>query len=432
VVGFVVALAILVALMWRWHRSYVEHEVRIQQMHVRVHVNGIRGKSTVTRLVAGILREAGYQTLAKTTGSAAMVIHADGNESPIQRGGAATIIEQIDIVREYVAPDTDALVIECMAVNPVYQKVTQDQIVKGNITIITNVREDHQDVMGETLAEITESLSNTIPYGGTLITAEEREPLREQLARNTQARGSRFIYADPGWVTDEDLKGFDYLTFKENLAVGLAVADALNIPREVAMRGMRRALPDVGVVFVQRVSIEGKEIVWAPLFAVNDRESTIIGLDALRPYYREDAVKIGILNNRYDRAVRAEKFAEIAAVDLQMDYYITFGAYEDQVTQRMVEFGYPRERIFNLGFGKNPTLQEILDQILNLIEGEQGLLVGMVNIHTPQAELLMEFFHHQEEDSQASELVADLDHVPETVQRRRYLISHLLKQRIVE
>ncbi|MFN2245202.1 MAG: poly-gamma-glutamate synthase PgsB [Anaerolineae bacterium] len=431
-VGFVLALAVLVALMWRWHRIYVDHEARIQQMHVRIHVNGIRGKSTVTRLVAGILREAGYQTLAKTTGSAAMVIHEDGNESPIQRGGAPTIMEQIDIVRQYATPDTNALVIECMAVNPVYQRVTQDQIVKGNITIITNVREDHQDVMGETLAEITDSLSNTIPHGGTLITAEEREPLRQQLARNTEARGSTFIYADPAWVSDDDLKGFDYLTFKENLAVGLAVAHVLNIPREVAIRGMRKALPDIGVVFVQKVSMEGKEIVWAPLFAVNDRESTIIGLDALRPYYQEDAVRIGILNNRYDRAVRAEKFAEIAALDLKLDYYATFGAYEEQVTERMVGFGYPRERILNLGFSKNPTLEEILDQVLDLIEGEQGLLVGLVNIHTPQAELLMDFFHHQEEVCEASELVADLGHVPETVQRRRYMISHLLKQRTSE
>jgi hypothetical protein len=113
-----------------------------------------------------------------------------------------------------------------------------------------------------------------------------------------------------------------------------------------------------------------------------------------------------------------------------MDYYITFGAYEDQVTARMTELGFPRERIFNMGFGTNPSLQEILDQILSLVEGEQGLLIGMVNIHTPQAELLMEFFHHQrEEKAQSGVLVADLDHVPETVRRRRYLISHLLRQR---
>lgn len=429
-VGFAIALMLLVALMWRWHRTYREHEARIQQMRVRVHVNGIRGKSTVTRLVAGVLREGGYQTLAKTTGSAAEVIHADGNESPILRSGAATIVEQIDIIRQYVTPETEALVIECMAVSPVYQRVTQEQIVKGTITVITNVREDHQDVMGETLPEIADSLSNTIPYEGTLITAEEREYLRDRLARNTDARGSRFVYADPQWVTDADLKGFDYLMFRENLAIGLAVADELQIPREVAVRGMRKALPDVGAVFVQRVQIEGKEIVWAPLFAVNDRESTLIGLEALRPYHRRDAVKIGILNNRYDRAVRAMKFAEIAAQDLDLDYYVTFGAYEDQVTDRMVELGYPRQRIINLGFHRNPTLEEILGQILTLVEGDQGLLIGMVNIHTPQAELVMEFFSHQQEVRiERSELVADLDHVPESVRRRRYLISHLLKQR---
>ena len=264
-VGFVLALALLIALMWRWHRTYLDHEARIQQMHVRIHVNGIRGKSTVTRLLAGILREAGYQTLAKTTGSAAMVIAQDGNESLIRRVGAPTVTEQIDIIRDYVAPETDALVIECMAVNPVYQKVAQDQIVKGNITIITNVREDHQDVMGETLPEIADSLSNTIPRGGTLITAEDRESLREQLARNTQARDSRFIYADPEWVTDDELKAFDYLMFKENLAIGLAMAETLNIPREVAMRGMQRALPDIGVVFVKRAWIRGQRDRLGPL-----------------------------------------------------------------------------------------------------------------------------------------------------------------------
>jgi hypothetical protein len=34
---------------------------------VRIHVNGIRGKSSVTRLIAAALREAGIRTVAKTT-----------------------------------------------------------------------------------------------------------------------------------------------------------------------------------------------------------------------------------------------------------------------------------------------------------------------------------------------------------------------------
>ncbi len=425
--GFIIALLILLGLVRYWYRTQTAHETRIKQLQFRIHINGIRGKSTVTRLIAGVLREGGYRTVAKTTGSAARIIHQDGNESVIERQGAPTILEQIDIIEKYVTPETEALVMECMAVNPLYQNVTQHQIVKGNITIITNVREDHQDLMGHTLPEIADALSNTIPHKGLLITSEGRESLRAQLAQNAAQLGSQFLYADPANVTDEELKGFSYLAFKENLALGLAVAQLLDIPRETALRGMRRALPDIGAVFVKRTEVHNKEVIWAPLFAVNDRESTIMSVEALKPYHNPQATRIGILNNRYDRAVRALKFAEIAAVDLKLDYYITFGAYETQVTECMVNLGYPRERIINLGFSKNPSKKEILRRVAEVIEGEQGVLIGMVNIHTPQAELLMHFFEHfTGEQSVSNELLADVNHISTVAQRQRYLVSHLL------
>ena len=89
------------------------------------------------------------------------------------------------------------------------------------------------------------------------------------------------------------------------------------------------------------------------------------------------------------------RFANIAAKDLNFDYWITFGAYESQVTDEMLKLGVPRERIINMGFSVNPTLEQIFDKIASLIEGEQGVLIGLVNIHTPQAELLLEYFHHR-------------------------------------
>ena len=428
-IGFVITACVLAGLIWHWHRTQRRHEERIQTIRWRIHVNGIRGKSTVTRLVAGVLREGGIQTVGKTTGSAARIIFPDGNEAPIRRHGAPTILEQIDIIRDFTTPQTEALVIECMAVNPLYQRVSQDQIVKGNIGIITNVREDHQDVMGETLEEIADSLSNTIPRHGILITGEDRPELRARLEANTRKRNSEFIHADPAWVTDDDLARFNYLSFKENLAIGLAVAQMFNIPHEVALRGMVKALPDIGVVFVQRTVVNDVELVWAPLFAVNDRESAIMGINALAPYYDARALKIGVLNNRYDRAVRATQFAEIAARDLELDYFITFGAYEEQVTALMVANGYPAARIVNLGFSVNPTLETILNTITGLADGRQILLIGMVNIHTPQAELLMDFFSHLKAEQRVlGTLTADLGHVPESVQRHRYQISHLLQR----
>lgn len=427
-IGLLLTLLIWCFIIIRWVVLRQQHEQRLQQIPIRIHVNGIRGKSTVTRLIAGMLREAGLITVAKTTGSAARVIFSDGTEAPIERLGAATITEQTRIIRENTTPQTDALVIECMAVNPLYQKVTQERIVKGTITVITNVREDHQDLMGESLAEIADSLSNTIPQHGLLVSAEDRPELREQLTRNAAALNSEFLFADAEWVTDKDLQRFDYLTFKENLAIGLAIAQHMGIPREVAMRGMSKALPDIGSVFIERAVINGKNLVWAPLFAVNDRESTLIGLNALRPYHAPDATRIGILNNRYDRAVRAMQFAEIAANDLNLDYYITFGAYERQVTDRMIELGVARQRVINLGDSRKPTLDEILNTISDLIETSQGLLVGMVNIHTEQAELLLHHFQaHAHQTSEPNFLTANLRHLPNSVQRQRYLFTHLLK-----
>ena len=161
------------------------------------------------------------------------------------------------------------------------------------------------------------------------------------------------------------------------------------------MRGMWNARPDIGVVSIQRTQWKGKRIIWAPLFAVNDKESTVISMQALAPLIGEHTTTIGILNNRYDRADRALRFADIAAVDVPMDYWLTFGAYEEQVTERMVEMGFPRERVINLGFSVNPTLEQIFDKVHDLIREEEGILVGMVNIHTDQAELLMEYFAHQ-------------------------------------
>lgn len=421
-VVFIALLAAGVFLYWR--RSIVAHQRRLEQLAVRVHVNGIRGKSSVTRLVAGVLREGGFVTVAKTTGSAARVIGPKGEETPIARRGAATINEQVDIVERHVTPDVEGLVIECMAVRPLYQQYAQDYMVRSDITIITNVREDHQEEMGETLEEIADSMSVTIPRDGTLITAEDRPHLQERLRRNAEARGSRFLYADPAQVLDEDLREFDYLQFKENVAIGLTVARLLDIDRDSALRGMWKSVPDVGVVRLHTYDVRGKRVLWVPLFAANDRESVILTFELLQAYFPKGATVIGILNNRRDRGRRAELFATMVPADLAryLDHVVTFGAYEDTVTRTMIDRGYPAERIHNLGETREPSLDEILDEIAGMVEGDEGVLIGMVNIHTDQAELLIEHFAelrggHHDEELEASRDPRRLPHATRRVHR---------------
>ena len=50
--------------------EYSIHQKVLETIPLRIHVNGTRGKSSVTRLIAAGLREGGIRTFAKTTGTA--------------------------------------------------------------------------------------------------------------------------------------------------------------------------------------------------------------------------------------------------------------------------------------------------------------------------------------------------------------------------
>ena len=414
-------LVVYVCFLFYWRGQQSAHERRLNKYKLRVHVNGIRGKSTVTRLIAGVLREAGYRTIAKTTGSAAVTIDFDGNDLPIERSGLANVKEQQDIIRQWEPLESEAMVVECMALQPKYQEWAEDMVLRAHIAVITNVREDHQDLMGETLPEIAASLAHMCPTNGYLITSESNLELQGILKTRAQERGSKLIFADPDRVRDEDIAHFDYLSFKENVAVGLAVADLLGIDHDTALRGMLRARGDIGVLRLQRVALRGRDVLWANLFAVNDRESMMISMEKLAPYVTEKTVKIGILNNRYDRERRAEQFGDVAVKDLEFDWLITFGAYEDLVTRKLLANGYPPGRIVNLGFSVNPSLDRILDAIADMMpDGKEALLVGFVNIHTPQAEMMMEYFEHLKGAGASSAMPAPAGYLL----RRRFEMTH--------
>ncbi len=391
-VFFTIAVVASLAMLLRWFGESLGHSQRLRMVPHRIHVNGIRGKSTVTRLVAGMLREADMVTVGKSTGSFAAVIDPNGEDRPLHRTGSPTILEQINVVKDWVTPFVDAIVMECMAVNPRYQKVSEERIIRSTIGVITNVREDHQDVMGETLPEIARSLMSSCPKNGILITAEQNPEILDIMFDEARKRGTSLIVADPSKVRPEEVAAFDYISFEENIAIVLAMAELLNIPRHIAMAGMVKAPADPGVLRIERYKVAGKNLTWANLFAVNDRESMIAVAEKLKPYVGEHTTSVGILNNRTDRQRRALQFADIAVNDLSFDRLVTFGAYEDLVTSILRRNGYPAEQIINLGEQRNPTIRQIIQEAVAAMPTKDVLLVGFVNIHTHQAEMMLDYF----------------------------------------
>lgn len=397
-------IVVSVALILRWRLESLTHRRRVDGLDWRIHVNGIRGKSTVARIIAGMLREYELVTVAKSTGTFAAVINRDGVDEPIQRKGPPTILEQIETARQYVTPDVNALVIECMALKPEYQEVSERMIVRSNIGVITNVREDHQDVMGETLPEIARSLLSTCPQHGILVTSEQNPEIIRIMEEVAHSKGTRLIVADPERVTDDENLQFDYISFKENVTIALTIADIVGIPRDVAIRGMVRAEPDPGVLRMKELRIgdgpvgpaprAAKKVTWANLFAVNDRESMVAAMGKLDPFMTDDTIVVGILNNRSDRERRAIQFADVAVNDLEFDRLVTFGAYEGLVTDRLRENGYDTAHILNLGDEHTCSQEEIIDRMILQQSAGHVLVVGFVNIHTDQAEEMLEYFEH--------------------------------------
>src|SRR5512135_1065855 len=156
---------------------------------IRIHVNGTRGKSSVVRLIAGGLRESGIRTCAKTTGTLARMILPDASEYPVFRPGGANVIEQVRIVSAAASYDAQAIVVECMALQPQLQYLCESRFLKATHGVITNARADHLDVMGPEEKDVALALAGSTPLKAKLFTAENRHlPVFEYATRDRQTK----------------------------------------------------------------------------------------------------------------------------------------------------------------------------------------------------------------------------------------------------
>jgi gamma-polyglutamate synthase len=358
------------------------HDRNLDRIPVRVLVNGIRGKSSITRLTAGALRGGGLRVVAKTTGTAARYIHPDASEEPVYRKfGVANVVEQIGIVRRAAAERPDVLVIECMAVQPALQEVNQQKLIRSTIGVLSNVREDHLDEMGPTMDDVARSLSRAMPVGGVCVTAE-RERWRV-LAREARRRECHLVGVDPDEVSDAEMAGFRYFTFKENVAIALAVAAELGVSRSDALRGMYTAPPDPGVLTVEEYQSHGRLLRFANIFAANDPRSTVMNFQQLLDQGRIRPPILTLVNCRPDRIERNAQMGRIVP---------------DLLTETLVLIGHPTKsardavprdwggQLLDLG-GPTRGPDEIWQHIVSRVPGEASM-VAIGNIHGQGERLL--------------------------------------------
>ncbi|MEA5366728.1 poly-gamma-glutamate synthase PgsB [Amycolatopsis sp., V23-08] len=358
------------------------HYARLHAIRHRVLVNGIRGKSSITRLCAGALRSGGVVTVAKTTGTAARFIHPDGSEEPVYRKfGIANVVEQIGIVRRAAAYRPGALVIECMAVLPELQEINQRKLIRSTIGVLCNVREDHLAEMGPTLDDVARSLCRSMPAGGVCVTAE-----RDRLAILREEAGKRdceLVVADPDSVSDNEMSGFGWITFKENVAIALAVAELAGVPRRAALEGMWAAPPDPGVLRVHHYLAGRSRLRFANVFAANDPESTLMNIGRLRGQGAIGDPLHVVINCRPDRVERNGQMGALVP-EIAPERVVLIG--EPTRSARVAIPAAWHDRVVDLG-GHRPGR----DLVRDLLSGTGGdwSLVAIGNIHG-QGELLID------------------------------------------
>ena len=351
------------------------HKNKIYRKHIPViiHVNGTRGKSSVTRLIAAGLRADGKKTIAKTTGSAPRLIFENGKEIPIIRHHGANIKEQLKIIKFVAKRKIDILVLECMAVNPEYQWVTEHEIINSNIGVITNSRPDHLDLMGPGIKNVTLSLCNTLPPRGIAFTAERNMfPLIKKQAKKNH---TKLIQTDKENVTDEDMKGFSYIEHKENVALSLEICKHLGVDKKTALQGMYDALPDIGATEIFYMKYKKKDIYFAHSFAANDPESTEFLINYIKDLHPEIDEVIIVLSTRADRMFRSKQLIRMLT-KIKYNKLFLIGEQTGTIRSYALRHHLPVNKIVDIGW----TSGEKLVEMISKLKSEDFLMLGIGNI----------------------------------------------------
>jgi len=355
--------------------EYALHRRNLRRIPVRVQVNGTRGKSSVTRLIAAGLRAGGLHVAAKVTGTRPRFITGDSEEVPVRRIGRAGIAEQLRMVRLARSRSASAIVFENMSLDPQYQRIENQRLIRPTHMVVTNVRADHLDVMGPTVSDVARAFRRALPGGTRLFTAEterlaeltgiktqddtgyrideDGSAARNPTARATTPEGRRLevVVAHPEEVTDEEMAGFEYVEHKENVALALAVCRDVGVARDAALAGMKRSLPDSGVLRIHQLHCDGRRFEFVNALAANDPDS--IGM-LWRMVEGRGRDRVVLVNCRRDRQDRSRQMAELVR-GFEARSYIATGSQTRIFLHRAAELGIPADRLSDLGDEMAPS-----------------------------------------------------------------------------
>lgn len=338
----------------------------VRGIYKRVHVNGTRGKSSVTQYIyAGLQTQ--QSVMAKITGEIPTLFLPSGKSEEINRRSSARVQEQFKIIQKAHKAEVDALVLECMSIDPKLQQL-ESRFYKPHIYVITNIKDDHREKMGNTILEQVEAICSAIPKNCKVVTAATE--WAEIIKKYTVKQQSEWL--DLEQLTDLERSSLPENIFDVNIALALTVCVNLGVDRAVALKAI---LNRANVKTTPLLQI-GENRWFLNAFPVNDIPSLELFLDRWLNKLQLQTEWVILLNTRMDRPTRTDLFTNwIIENKEHISGVILFGDHQERAVRQLSKV---KSNIKIVKNSKAIAQKSAINDILATVSGK--IFIGVGNI----------------------------------------------------
>lgn len=292
--------------------EYFWLSISIRRIPTRILINGTRGKTTTVKILHQLLNQAGWMTFSKTTGDLPQLHYPDGKSKTLHRFGPANIKENIRQFIYTTRYKPQAMILECMALHPELQNILSHKIFRPTHIALTNIKNDHQEVMGVDHTDIVQSMAHSL-------TANARKFLPEELQDGfrkviSHEYGTQFYKEAP---YSKVFSNIPPQIIEANWGLIRMVCEELQINSQITSSVFTREWKRIDESL--RINIPHLNLEFIDLFSINDPDSASQFINHQRLNNSIEKVEILLLNTRRDRPLRSLEFLKIFKHDIIAD-----------------------------------------------------------------------------------------------------------------
>ena len=287
---------------WLGYNFYrdLNYNKKLQKISKRILVGGIRGKSSLVKLIHTGLVESNIPSISRISGNGSLILGPGNNENKIARMGNANIREIRQAILYAESQKTQVAVIENMAIKFDLQKVVARNLVKPHLTILLGGGLDH----GESWPVSTKKLLGMF----------EKSQYSETKILLSSNPDSTFLH--------DGFDSFDLI--KPSSEINTILKPYMNHLVDLAVSGLNEidveVTPNVKEAILKKAEALQKVNIYShqsnyycDLMSLNDHLSTMTCLEYLNKKAIQsniNSVKV-IFNHRKDRPIRLGLFKPI-------------------------------------------------------------------------------------------------------------------------